>query len=289
MATANEILKKAICYIGTRESPANSNHVIFNTHYYGKEVSGSAYPWCCAFVWDIFRMCDASTLFFDGKKTAYCPTVESWAKKKNIWYPNTKGQPGDLCLMDFGKGRASHIGIAEKKNPDGSYSVIEGNTSTSSNDNGGCVMRRTRYAKNIRGFARPEYSAVTTASTSATAASSTSSTTSATAASSVSSAYTHRDFVTEVQAAIGAKADGIAGTETFSKTVTVSKSKNNRHAIVKPLQKYLNSLGYDCGTADGIAGVKFDSAVKAYQKANGCISDGEITAKKTTWRKLLKL
>ena len=59
--------------------------------------------------------------------------------------------------MDFGKGRASHIGIVEKKNLNGTYTVIEGNTSTSSNDNGGTVMRRIRSKSVIRGFARPKY------------------------------------------------------------------------------------------------------------------------------------
>lgn len=101
--------------------------------------------------------------------------------------------------------------------------------------------------------------------------------------------YTHKDFVKEIQYAIGAKTDGIAGSETLSKTITVSKIKNNRHAVVKPIQKYLNSIGYDCGTADGIAGSKFDAAVKAFQRANGCTADGEITAGKNTWRRLLKL
>lgn len=96
-------------------------------------------------------------------------------------------------------------------------------------------------------------------------------------------------FVKDVQSAIGAKVDGIAGSETLSKTVTVSKSKNNRHAVVKPLQTYLNSLGYNCGTVDGIAGTKFDTAVKEYQKDNGCVADGEITAGKMTWKKLLGL
>lgn len=271
MTTANEILNKAISYIGTKESPSNSNNVVFNTHYYGRSVSGSAYPWCCVFIWDIFRMCKAGDLFCDGKKVAYCPAVESWAKSKKIWYSNTKGQTGDLCLMDFGKGRASHIGIVERKNTNGSYTVIEGNTSVTSNDNGGSVMRRIRYVRNIRGFARPKYAADTAASAPASAA------------------YTHRDFVKEVQVAIGAKADGIAGSETLSKTVTVSRFRNNRHAVVKPLQKYFNATGYSCGAADGIAGAKFDAAVRAYQKANGCTVDGEITAGKTTWKKLLKL
>ena len=101
--------------------------------------------------------------------------------------------------------------------------------------------------------------------------------------------YTHTDFVKEAQAAIGAKVDGIVGSETLSKTVTVSKTKNNKHAVVKPIQKYLNSIGYDCGIADGVAGTKFDTAVKAFQKVNGCVSDGEVTAKGSTWKKLLKL
>lgn len=104
-----------------------------------------------------------------------------------------------------------------------------------------------------------------------------------------STIYTHISFVKDIQKAIGAKADGIPGNETLSKTVTVSKSKNNKHAVVRPIQKYLNSIGYDCGSIDGVAGIKFDIAVKAFQKANGCVADGEITARKSTWKKLLKL
>lgn len=102
-----------------------------------------------------------------------------------------------------------------------------------------------------------------------------------------SSTYTKTQFIKDIQSAIGAKVDGIAGKETLSKTVTVSKTKNNRHAVVKPIQRYLNVLGFSCGAADGIAGVKFDSAIKAYQKANGCVADGEITARKNTWKHLL--
>lgn len=99
--------------------------------------------------------------------------------------------------------------------------------------------------------------------------------------------YSLTDFVKEVQAACGAAVDGIAGGETLSKTVTLSASKNTRHAAVKPVQKRLNALGYNAGTADGIAGPKFTAAVKAFQKANGCVTDGELTAKAKTWRKLL--
>lgn len=96
-------------------------------------------------------------------------------------------------------------------------------------------------------------------------------------------------FIKGVQKACGARVDGIAGTETLSKTVTVSAKTNRKHACVKPLQTYLNTLGFDCGAVDGIAGTKFTTAVKAYQKANGCVVDGIITAGNKTWKKLLGL
>lgn len=101
--------------------------------------------------------------------------------------------------------------------------------------------------------------------------------------------YTQKDFIKEVQKALGVPVDGIAGPQTLNATVTISKTKNNRHPAVKPIQKYLNSLGYNCGTADGIAGNKFDKALKSFQKDNGCAVDGEATAKQKTWKKLLGL
>ena len=100
--------------------------------------------------------------------------------------------------------------------------------------------------------------------------------------------YTHKQFVMDVQKACGASVDGVAGPETLSKTVTLSATKNRTHAAVKAVQKKLAALGYtQVGNADGIAGAKFDLAVKAFQKDNGCWVDGEITAQKQTWRKLL--
>ena len=95
-------------------------------------------------------------------------------------------------------------------------------------------------------------------------------------------------FVREVQKAIGASVDGIAGDETLSKTPTISAKKNKTHVVVSIVQTRLAELGYtEVGTADGVAGAKFTNAVKHYQNDNGCYADGEITAKKQTWRKLL--
>lgn len=156
--TAQKIINMAASQIGVKEQPANSNKVKYNTEYYGREVSGSSYPWCCAFVWWVFKACGASNLFYGGKKTAYCPTVEGYYKKLGKWY--LSGKPGDMVLFDFShKGVAGHIGIVERVNADGSYTTIEGNTGSGNDANGGAVMRRTRYKSTIRGFARPDYQA----------------------------------------------------------------------------------------------------------------------------------
>lgn len=102
--------------------------------------------------------------------------------------------------------------------------------------------------------------------------------------------YTQKQFIKDVQKACGATVDGIAGSETLSKTVTVSTKTNARHAVVECIQKYLYAIGYtEVGTADGVAGAKFASAVAHFQQDTGCIIDGKITAKNKTWKKLLGL
>lgn len=98
------------------------------------------------------------------------------------------------------------------------------------------------------------------------------------------------NFVSRVQAAIGAAVDGIAGPETLGKTPTISATKNATHPVVAVVQKRLYDLGYpQVGIADGIAGPKFDKAVKAFQQDKDCVVDGELTAANETWRKLLGL
>lgn len=104
----------------------------------------------------------------------------------------------------------------------------------------------------------------------------------------------YKTFVKDLQAAIGANVDGIAGSETLSKTPTLSTSTGWNHAAVKSLQVYLQSLGYDLGKCgvDGQFGKDMKACIKKYQSAVGLASkyqDGIITAKMYTWQKLLKL
>ena len=105
--------------------------------------------------------------------------------------------------------------------------------------------------------------------------------------------YERTQFICDVQACTGSKVDGKAGNETICNTVTVSKSKNRNHAVVTPLERRLKALGYYTGTIEvdqgktPCFGSGMERAVKAYQSDHGCVSDGEITARKKTWKSLL--
>lgn len=235
--TAKAIMEKAISFLGTKESPAGSNKVIFNTDFYGRAVSGDQYAWCCAYVWDIFRMCNASNLFCDGNKTAYCPYVETWGKNAKLTVDKAKGQYGDIVLFDFyNKGIAGHIGFIEKKNVDGTYTCIEGNTSVTSQDNGGCVMRRTRNVSQIRCIIRPKYDKDTTKATE-----------------------------TNVKKEVGKKSPTIA---------LPTLRKGSKGTQVKYLQQDLNYIMKSNLEVDGDFGKLTDAALRSFQKKYGLYIDG---------------
>lgn len=100
--------------------------------------------------------------------------------------------------------------------------------------------------------------------------------------------YTEEQFIRDVQRVLGAGVDGIAGPITLGKTITVSRWKNRKHPVVEFIQKRLYAMGYtEVGDADGVAGSKFDKAVRRLQKEKSGVVDGEITAGKTTWKILL--
>ncbi len=95
--------------------------------------------------------------------------------------------------------------------------------------------------------------------------------------------------IKDIQKALGVTGTTVDTQKILAKTITVSKTKNSRAAVVKPLQELLTLLGYDCGKADGVAGKSFDKAVRQYQKDNKLVCDGEITAKGNTWKALLSV
>lgn len=156
MASSEELLALARREIGTKEKPAGSNCVKYNTAYYGWEVSGEAYPWCCAFLWWLFQSCGAAELFYGGGRTASCGTLMEHARR-NGRLVTGKYQPGDLVFFRFsGRGGPQHVGILEAVEA-GELVTIEGNTGADSDTNGGQVQRRIRALRFVLGAYRPDY------------------------------------------------------------------------------------------------------------------------------------
>lgn len=152
MPTAQDIIKTALGEVGVTEYPPNSNRCKYNQAFYGSDVSGSQYPWCCAFVWWVFAQYDPCLV----KKTASCQDLGNWFNAQGRWHSNP--EIGDVVFFHFSTNDrwTNHVGIV-KDIKGNMIETIEGNTSVSSDDNGGAVMVRQRTS-NIVGYGRPDYS-----------------------------------------------------------------------------------------------------------------------------------
>ncbi len=152
MATVSELLEVARSQIGTKESPPGSNRVKYNTAYYGKEVSGTGYPWCVVLIWWCCQQAKVQLPI----KTASCSALRNAARSVGQWV--TGGyRPGDIVIYDWGGDTVpDHCGIVEYV--DGPVlTAIEGNTAVDNDSNGGMVMRRTRSVSQIVGAVRLKY------------------------------------------------------------------------------------------------------------------------------------
>lgn len=152
MSLRGKVIEVARGFVGTTEAPANSNKVIFNVDYYGSNVGAA---WCCAFVWDVFRLAGASKSFYKGGKTASCTT--SMNSDKSLGWLHTdisRVKPGDRVYFQTKKAsiKSQHMGIVlDVDIPNRTVITIEGNTSAGevgSQDNGGMVAIRRRTFTN---------------------------------------------------------------------------------------------------------------------------------------------
>ncbi len=241
--TVQNLVNAARAEIGVKESPANSNKCKYTSAY------GTVTAWCVIFIWWLFRQLGASELFYDGKKCASCSQLMSWAKSKKQWV--TSGyKPGDLLIYDWnGDGKPEHIGVCTAVSGS-KLTAIEGNTSLSSDSNGGQVMTRSRNIKNVLGAVRPKFS-------------------------------------NDVKASTPSKAVSTVGvTVTLPE---LSKSKGEKWQI-RRAQILLNDQAFRGANGkpleeDGVWGANTEAAVKGLQKAYKLEVDGIIGAK--TWRALV--
>lgn len=157
MTVWKKLLELAQGQIGVKEFPAGSNRVKYNAAYYGREVFGQAYPWCCVFQWWLFQQAGAGELFYGGGKTASCTALYNDYRSRGKAVEASRVQPGDLVFFVFDgnqTGIMNHIGICEGVE-DGFVTTIDGNTGTGSEANGGAVLRCRRALKYVGGAARP--------------------------------------------------------------------------------------------------------------------------------------
>lgn len=288
MARASDVVRVAAAEVGVTESPANSNCVKYNDWYYGRLVRGAAYPWCAAFVSWVLAQAGAGAL---AARSASCPAIKSDAQRRGIYHSGAAGiAPGDLVLYQFDRDSdPDHIGIVERVQQD-AVIAIEGNTSLTSNDNGGAVMRRMRSKGLVMGYVRPAYDGA-----SAPVVDTRIDTVREVqhwlnraygAGLSVDGIYgpqTRKAIVRVLQRAIGTGVDGIVGWRTRRALPTLSIGTGGD--AVRAAQALLVCKGYAAAYVDGDFGDGTKNAVIAFQKARGLARDGVIG--KRTWAALL--
>lgn len=148
----NNLVKTARKYLGMNgEKFCRDYGIPFGSH------------WCCAFVWDIFRISGGSRYFFNGQKTAYVPTAQTWLAANCEHVKIAKAKPGDIIVFTWTgngyneeHGSRDHIGIIRKAGTSTVAFTIEGNTGGKTPKTSR-VMERTRDARYIFGIYRPNW------------------------------------------------------------------------------------------------------------------------------------
>ena len=191
----------------------------------------------------------------------------------NLFTLNANPKVGDIVIFYYG-GQFAHTGIVIKVNGD-YFETIEGNTNNGSTivPNGGSVCKKSYYNSKLPGtkFCRPSYTNINN--------------------NTVSKNNTNNNWIARLQAECNRQGyskqvvDGIAGINTLNGCPCLGY--NSMGNITKLLQERLNTLGFNCGSADGIFGYNTQSAVKNFQRVKGLTVDGIVG--KNTWKKLLGL
>lgn len=221
------------------------------------------------------------------KKTASCLQLLEWfeANHQIVDFP----LPGDIAFYKYSTNnrRTNHVGLVTHVNTVDDYKTDEGNTSLTSNDNGGAVMERHRSRKNLVAFARPK--------------------------------YVNKDQINRIIAIANGEV-GITEYPPNSNNVKYNtwfygkqvQGKNypwcctfisyifyvldggevlptlregDKGDYVKNLQLILNMKGYNL-TPDGEFGKLTKASVMNFQRANGLVADGIVGPK--TWEKVMK-
>lgn len=139
-------------YIGVKENPPGSNRVMFSEWY------GLVGPWCMMFVSYLFHEVGAKH-FKAGARWAYCPYAVNDARAQKYGLtvvPRKQEKTGDIVFFSWKRdGVANHVGlVVTPPDNNGTFVSLEGNTSVSSDSDGGEVQVRTRDLADVLCFVR---------------------------------------------------------------------------------------------------------------------------------------
>lgn len=146
-----EVIAKAGSQNNIKENPAGSNR-----NPYGEWYGMNGVPWCAIFVSWVFDKAGIPLGQIDSPKGYhYCPSAYNfWKRTKRI---TNQPAPGDIVLFDWnGDGTSDHTGIFVEWVEEGKvFTSWEGNTSVSSDSDGGQVMLRRRAVSTVKAFVNP--------------------------------------------------------------------------------------------------------------------------------------
>ncbi|WP_395049406.1 CHAP domain-containing protein [Flavobacterium sp.] len=142
-------LEMAISQLGVQEIPKNSNAGPAVEKYLKSVGLGKGYAWCMAFMYWCTKEASAQ-LGLENPLFKTAGVIAMYNKEKDLVV--TDPQPGDLFIMDFGKGQG-HTGIVEKVEKNIIH-TIEGNTNDEGSREGYEVCIRQRKTNTIKAFLR---------------------------------------------------------------------------------------------------------------------------------------
>ncbi|MDM1033820.1 CHAP domain-containing protein [Myroides odoratimimus] len=146
-----QLILQAQSQMNVQEWPIKNNKGPGVKKYLNSVGLGEGYAWCMAFVyWCVQEVCNDYKLSNPLLKTG--GVLNQWNSRANLHVSTP--QPGDIFIMDFGKGQG-HTGIVIEVQGDSIVS-IEGNTNDEASREGYIVAKKKRKISSInKGFLRP--------------------------------------------------------------------------------------------------------------------------------------
>ncbi len=149
---AKTALNIALSQNGVKEVPRGSNSGPEVEIYLRSVGLGKGYAWCMALIyWSV--MVASKKLKVTNPLVKTAGVLRQWNEIPDKYKVKSNPQPGDIFIMDFGKG-AGHTGFIVEVLPNGKAKTFEGNTNDDGSREGYEACYKTRPLTAFKGFIR---------------------------------------------------------------------------------------------------------------------------------------